>query len=107
VRRFRPGSSLSFEYLIYNSRFASGKRKDQMTTEVRLFQDGREVFAGAESVFDPGQQTDWTRLSNNVVLTLNPALSAGDYIMQITVKDQAPGKKPHIATQSIDFEIVD
>lgn len=106
VRRFAPGISLSYDFLIYNSQIVSGTRKPQITTQARLFHEGREVFAGSELVFDPGQQIDWTRLNSSGVLPLNPALMAGDYILQITVKDQAAGKKARVATQSIDFEIV-
>lgn len=106
VRRFRAGMDLSYSYLIYNSGFASGKRKPQITTQVRLFREGQEVFAGPASAFDPGQQTDGARLNSDGVLALSPDLVAGDYAIQITVKDQVAGKKPRVATQWIDFEIV-
>lgn len=105
VRRFRPGIVLSYGYLIYNSQLASGKRKPQITTKVRLFHEGREVFAGPESALDPGQQTDLARVINDDVVPLSPDLPAGDYELQITVKEQSAGKKPRVATQWIDFEI--
>jgi len=106
VRRFRPGMVLSYAYLIYNSQFASEKRKPQITTQLRLFHEGQEVFTSPESAFDPGQQTDLARISSVGVLTLSPALMAGDYVIQITVKEEAAGNKARVATQWIDFEIV-
>lgn len=106
VRRFHPGMVLSYAYLIYNSQFASATRKPQVTTQVRLFHEGQEVFAGPESAFEPRQQTEMARLSNDGLLRPSPALTAGDYVLQIIVKDQLAGKKPRVATQWIDFEIV-
>lgn len=106
VRRFRPGMVLSYAYLIYNARFGSATRKPQITTQVRLFHEGPEVFAGPESAFEPRQRTEMARLGNDGLLRLSPALAAGDYVLQIIVKDQLAGTKPRVATQWIDFEIV-
>lgn len=106
VRRFRPGMVLSYSYVIYNSQFASGKRKPQITTQARLFHEGQEVFTGPESSFDPGRQTDLSRINSDGVLTLSSALMAGDYVIQITVKEEAAGNKARVTTQWIDFEIV-
>jgi len=107
VRRFHPGMVLSYAYLIHNAQTASAKRKPQMTTQVRLFHQGREVFAGPESPFDPGQQTEMDRLGSDGLLRLNPEWTTGDYVLQIILKDQAAGKKARVATQWIDFEIVE
>ena len=74
VRRFRPGAALSYAHLIYNARPLASTRKPQITTQVRLFHDGKEVFTSPEAVFDSGQQKDTLRLSNDGVLQLNRTL---------------------------------
>ena len=107
VRRFRPGAALSYAHLIYNARAVSSTRKPQITTQVRLFLDGKEVFTGPDSVFDPGQQKDTVRLSNDGVVLLSATAAPGDYSLQIIVKDHATGKSPRVATQWIDFEVVE
>jgi hypothetical protein len=107
VRRFSPGATLLYAHLIYNARTVASTRKPQITTQVRLFHDGKEVFAGPETAFDPGQQKDAARLSNDGVVYLSPREAPGDYSLQIIVKDHAVGKSPRVATQWIDFEVVE
>ncbi len=47
VRRFRPGMVIAYEHLIYNARSdKSGQR--HLTTQVRLFSDGKEIFTDPE-----------------------------------------------------------
>jgi hypothetical protein len=107
VRRFSPGAKLAYAHLIYNARTAGSTRKPQLTTQVRLFRDGKEVVAGPELVFDPGAQKTSDRLSNEGVVNLSPTAESGDYSLQIVVKDNAAGKSPRVATQWIDFEVVE
>lgn len=107
VRRFSPGAKLAYAHLIYNARTAGSTRKPQLTTQVRLFRDGKEVVAGPELVFDPGGQKTSDRLSNEGVVNLSPTAEPGDYSFQIVVKDNAAGKSPKVATQWIDFEVVE
>jgi hypothetical protein len=78
-----------------------------LTTQVRLFRDGKEVVAGPELVFDPGAQKTSDRLSNEGVVNLSPTAESGDYSLQIVVKDNAAGKSPRVATQWIGFEVVE
>ena len=107
VRRFRAGAALSYAHLIYNARAVASTRKPQITTQVRLFLDGKEVLTSPEAAFDPGQQKDTARLSNDGVVHLSPTAATGDYSLQIVVKDHADGKTPRVATQWIDFEVVE
>jgi VWFA-related protein len=107
VRRFSPGAALSYAHLIYNARAVARTGKPQITTQVRLFHDGKEVFTGPEAVFDPDDQKDTARLSNDGVVQLSPNAASGDYSLQIVVKDHSTGKNPRVATQWIDFEVVE
>ncbi|MDQ2938551.1 MAG: hypothetical protein M3R67_13790, partial [Acidobacteriota bacterium] len=99
--------ALSYAHLIYNARAVASTRKPQITTQVRLFHDGKEVLTSPEAAYDPGQQKDAARLSNDGVVLLSPTAAPGDYSLQIIVKDHAAGKSPRVATQWIDFEVVE
>ena len=60
-----------------------------------------------DSHFDPGQQKDTARLSNDGVVHVSPTAAYGEYSLQIIVKDHAAGKTPRVATQWIDFEVIE
>ena len=106
TRRFRPGASLAYSYVIYNPRRVSGR--PQLTTQARLFREGREVYATPETPFDAATatQTDPARLAATGTLALNADAQPGSYVLQLVVNDAPPGQKRHMATQWIDFEIV-
>ena len=107
VRRFRPGIILSYAHLIYNPRLDRTTGKPQLTTQVKLFRDGKEILTGPETPFDVGQQADLTRLSNDGMFRLNAKAAPGDYVLQIIVNDNLAGEKRRTATQWIDFEIIE
>ena len=89
-RRFRNKMYLNFACVIY-----SGKRNlgnINVTSQVRLFYQGREVFTGREFPIDMSQQTDLRRLIVARRLFLGTILEPGDYILHLTVTDSSSGK---------------
>jgi VWFA-related protein len=105
MRRFQPGMMLSYAHLIYNARLDRATGRPQLTTQLRLYREGKLVFTGAEEPFDPGQQTSFTRLTHAANFRLKASAFSGEYVLQITINDKA-GEKPRSATQWIDFEVV-
>ncbi|MFL6208271.1 MAG: VWA domain-containing protein [Pyrinomonadaceae bacterium] len=106
VRRLRPAAVLDYSYLIYNARLDASTKLPQLTAQVRLFRDGRQVFADAEQPFGATQQFAATGLNAQGRLALSADLPPGDYLFQVVVTDTL-AKEPHrTATQWIDFEIV-
>lgn len=108
VRRFRPGVMLSYAHLIYNARLGRASAQPQLTTQVRLFRDGQEVFTSPElpSAAQQQSQPGSARLSNNGVFRLRPDALPGDYVLQVIVNDILTGEKRRVASQWIDFELV-
>jgi hypothetical protein len=119
LRHFRPGSSLAYSYVIYNARPGRANGRPQLTTQARLFREGREVFATPETPFDAGAGgggggggaaaaagRDATRLDGSGTLTLRPDAPPGSYVLQLIVNDTSPGHKRQTTTQWIDFEVV-
>ena len=105
VRRLRQGMILSYGYTIYNAQ-VKGTGGPQLQTQVLLFRDGKQVFAGKVSAYDVGKQVDMKRLKVNGGLRIGSELVPGEYVLQVTVIDNLKDK-PNAATQTLDFEILE
>jgi VWFA-related protein len=104
VRRFHLGEEIDYYVNIYNAQLdASGR--PQLQTQLRIFRDNQQVYAGNPAPFDPGKQTNMKNLLEAVRMRLNN-LAPGEYVFQIVVTDALAKEKYRTATQWIDFEIV-
>ncbi len=106
VRRFRRGSQIDFFYHVYNAKVDRATGRPRLSTQARLFRDGQAVFDGPPVPFDPGPQTDMTRLKNGSRLQLGMNLAPGDYVLQLVVTDELSKGGRAVATQWLDFEVV-
>ncbi len=105
VRRLKQGMILNYFYTIYNPQLDGGR--PQLQTQMKLFRDGKEAFAGKVLPFNPGQQTDMKRLEAGGRLLVGNNLVPGSYVLQVTVTDTlAKNKRQSVTTQWLDFEIV-
>jgi hypothetical protein len=95
---------LSYSYTIYNAEVNDGR--PQLETQMLLFREGKQVFAGKLAAFDPGAQSDMKRLKVTGGLRLGPELPAGGYVLQVMVTDKLRNK-PNTAMQTLDFVIVE
>jgi VWFA-related protein len=98
VRQFHEGSAVTFAYSIYNAR-----RSTELSTQLQLFRDGVNVFTGPAVAIDHAGQEP---LTNVLKFELGSKFAPGHYICQIIVTDLSDKKKPGVASQWIDFEIV-
>ena len=64
LRRLTHGMVLSYSYTIYNAE-VNDTGRPQLETQMLLFREGKQVFAGKLSPFDPGTQTDMKRLKSD------------------------------------------
>jgi hypothetical protein len=96
---------LEWGYLIYNAQVDKAQ-KHQVTTNVRLFRNGQQVFSGEDRPFPTENQKDPQRLVVAGGLILGTDLTPGEYILQVIVTDALAEKKYRTATQWMDFEIV-
>lgn len=106
VRRFRQMMRLEYGLLVYNAGLDKASGKPQLTTQIRLFRDGKQVFSGDALPFNPTGQIDMGRLVVGGALELGTDLPPGEYIFQIIVSDTLVDKKYRVATQWMDFEII-
>jgi VWFA-related protein len=106
VRRFHQGASLIFAYVAYNANLDSAAHLPQLTTEARLFRDGKPISTIDPTPLNAQGQLDPQRVTQAFALKLGSELSPGEYILQIIVNDHLGKEKPRLATQWIDFEVM-
>jgi VWFA-related protein len=106
VRHFSRGMLMSYNFIIFNAHLDKATNAPQLTTQVRLFRDGRPVFTGQENPYKPTSQNDLKRLLAGGVIQLGTDLPPGEYVFQVIVNDPLASEKHRVASQWIDFEIV-
>jgi len=105
VRHFKAGDVMSYAFYVYNAKLDPTSHP-QVMTQVKLFRDGAEVFAGKETQLNPGQQTDMQRLATAGAIKLGIDMTPGDYVIQMVVTDLLADQKHRVSTQWMDFQIL-
>jgi VWFA-related protein len=103
IRQYRIGDVLAYTYNIYNAKIDSATKKPNLTTQLRLYKNGKIIVDGKETPAGLKAQTDLSRIQDFGMMRINPDVEAGEYILQIIVKDVSAGKT---VSQWIDFEVV-
>jgi hypothetical protein len=106
TRQLKRGQILQYSVIIYNARLDKTTNRPQLRTQVRLFRDGKQIFAGKENALSDVSQPDSKRITILGGVKLGSDLIPGEYVLQITVTDPLADEKHRVATQWIDFEIV-
>jgi hypothetical protein len=105
LRRFRRGTILSFGFVVYNAKSEAGK-PPQLTTQTRIFRDGKLFFEGSAKPINIAGQADMQRINAQNAVSLPTQMPPGDYVLQIVVTDALAKEKHRTTTQWIDFEVV-
>ncbi|MDQ4121068.1 MAG: VWA domain-containing protein [Acidobacteriota bacterium] len=105
LRRFRRGTILWFGFVIYNAKSESGKTP-QLTTQTRVYRDGKLFFEGSAKPVSIAGQKDLQRINAQNAISLPTEMPPGDYVLQIAVTDAFAKEKYQTTTQWIDFEVV-
>ncbi|HXH70252.1 MAG TPA: hypothetical protein VNI60_07980 [Pyrinomonadaceae bacterium] len=106
LRRFKRGTILRYGYQLYNARLAAGQ-KPSLNTQIRMFRDGKIIFEGKQIPLDVSGQTDLERIKGVGAINLGSEMPAGDYVLQIVATDALAKEKNKIATQFVQFEIIE
>jgi VWFA-related protein len=107
VRRFHPRQTVDYACVIFNPQTDKAHAQPQLTARVELYRDGVVVFTGKEQTVPLNGQIDLRRVIYAGRLTLGANLAPGDYALQVVVTDQQRADKYRVASQWIDFEIVE
>ena len=103
VRRLRQGMLIDYRFIIYN---AQVDPNTPLQMQMRLLREGKPVFTGKVISLDVSKEPNPKRISTGGRLRLGPDLVPNEYILQVLVENTTDPRKPRIASQWIDFEIV-
>jgi VWFA-related protein len=101
-RRFPPGASLVFGYTIYNAALDKKTSLPQLSTQTFVFRDAVKIYS-SEKQKVTADHADLKRIAAGARLQLGPALTPGEYVVQIVVEDQVAKRT---TTQVTQFEVV-
>jgi len=107
ARSFPVGMDVQFGYGIYNAKLDQATNFSKLTMQFKIFHDGKEVFISREKDVKPVDEADSQRPLAEGMFTLARVTRPGDYVLQVIVRDLMEKGKTQIATQWIDFEVVD
>jgi hypothetical protein len=105
VRRFSQGANLMFAYAVYKAQLDSATHLAQLTSQTRIFLDGKLIYTGEIVPLPVSGQTDLWRITGGSRILLGTDFPEGEYILQIIVTDNHFKEKPRTSTQWIDFEV--
>lgn len=105
-RQFKRGTILNYLYEIYNAK-SDAAQNSQLQVQTRLFRDGKMILQGSPAPLNIKGQAGSPRIEISDAVTLGTDLAPGDYVLQLIVSDGLAKGKNQIASQSIDFEIVE
>ena len=88
MKRFHQGTSLAFGYTIYNATLDKTKRVPKLKTTTLVFRDGVKIYSSDPALVEATGQADLKRIFTGARLQLGPALTPGEYALQIVVEDQ-------------------
>jgi hypothetical protein len=106
LRRIKLGSIIHYGFEIYNAKLDPSKKLD-LKVSIRIFRDGKIVLDGRPATVDLGAQTDPLRVKYSGAFTIGSKLVTGDYILQAIVTDRLAKSKEQIATQYVQFEVIE
>ena len=105
LRRAKTGSVLRWGLEIYNAKLDKAQLPD-LKTRTRVFREGKLVMEGQHKPFELAGQTDLAHLKTFGAISIGAGLEPGDYVLQVIVTDTLARGKNQIATQYVQFEVV-
>jgi VWFA-related protein len=103
IRQYIAGEVVAYTYNIFNAKLDAATKQPKLTTQLRLYKNGKLLVEGKETPADLEAQPDMSRIQDYGLMRLNPKAEVGEYILQIIVKDTLADKT---VSQWIDFEVV-
>jgi hypothetical protein len=103
IRQYAAGSVLAYSYNVYNAKLDAATRQPKLTRQLRVFKNGKLLIEGKETPVEAAAQPEPSHIESYGFMKLNPDIEAGEYFLQIVVRDTIANKT---TSQWIDFEIV-
>ena len=106
MRLFHPGKRVDYAVQILNAQEDPATKRPQLESQLFLYRDGQQIYAGKPTSFQPEKIKDANSVMTAGQLQLGSKMEPGEYAMQIVVTDKLAKEKFRTVAQSIDFEIV-
>ena len=103
IRQYSAGSVLAYSYNVYNAKPETATGQPKLTRQIRVFRNGKLVIEGKETPVEAVAGSNPSRTESYGFMKLNADIEAGEYFLQIVVRDTIANKT---TSQWIDFEIV-
>ncbi len=103
-RVFKASLPLPYRFSILNPKL-DGASMARVETQVRVFHDGKQVWASQPSETDGRMAKDARTLVASSALHLGADFGPGDYYLQVVAKDLLAGKRAAPQTQWIGFQL--
>lgn len=104
-RILRPGSKLAYGAFVYNAKPGKEANRPNLETQVVLYHDGKAVYTGQRTPFQPEGYTEGKSISVMGNLQLGSQMATGEYILQLAVRDLEAPRKHQYFVRSLDFEV--
>lgn len=101
LRVVRGGDKLIYGAFLYNVKGA----KPNIEAQVVLYRDGKAVYTGKKTAVQPVDHTEGKPVTITGTLSLGSTIAAGEYLLQVAVRDLDAPKKFQFAVRSTDFEV--
>ncbi len=105
LRKFKKGTILRYGFEVYNAKIESLSQKPNLKTQVRVFHEGKMILEG--KIVDANLTTITPKISSASAISLGNVLKTGEYVLQIIIIDTLAKEKNQIATQFIQFEVIE
>ncbi len=105
LRNFKRGTIIRYGFEVYNAKL-TGAGQPQLQMQTRIFRDGKPFFEGKPKPLDLAGQTVFQAIKSTAAINLGAGMQPGEYILQVIVTDNLAKEKRKVATQLVQFEIV-
>ncbi len=106
LRRVNAGSTLRYRFVVYNAKLDQSKHPN-LKTRIRVFHDSKLILDGKEKSLNLRSQSNMKYLQSIGAIDIGNQLPPGDYVLQVIVTDGLAKAKQQIATQFVQFEVVE
>lgn len=90
----------------HNAKVDKASASPRLSMQLRMFRDGRQVYAGAVTQLRLKPQPDWQRINVAGSLRLAANAQPGEYMIQLLITDTLAKEKYSASTQWADFEVI-
>ena len=105
LRLFKRGTIMNFGTQVYNAKL-DGAGKANLSFQTRIFREGKMIFEGKPQPVTNGNQTGSQTVQISSSINLGTEMQLNEYVLQLVVTDNLAKEKRKIATQFVQFEIV-